>query len=367
MSRLTTTTFARISTATGIRAMSRRRFVDSAKTLLIVVPLTLLIWIYAERAQLQQPSVKVTLNFRVTDPTLTATLTEPATGDAMIGLSGPHGQIEQLRTQLDAEAVDHRLQLVLPASEASIGEKSIDLVRLLNDQPSIANSGVTVLKDGTIPSQVRVSVDRLVTRQAAVVKPGNLPQSLENVTFEPAVVMFTGPAPAMDAAFPPDNATVTVDLNDVENQLAIVGRNRKLEVPLVLPAGGRVNAKVQRVTMSFDLSSQEIEDTIASVPIEVRRPIGQDGLTKVVIGRGVVVLNNVHIRGPADKVRECVSGTNPQSRITAVLSVNADDRTGRDNSKPVTFINVPAGVKIEREPYELPFTVVDLRDSTPDR
>ena len=363
MSRLTTTTLTRIGTAAGIRSVSRRKLVDVAKTMTIVVPLTVLIWVYAERAQLKSDTVNVTLGFRLSDSALIATLAEPADGRATLNVSGPLGQIQQLRSQLDTETVRHHIEVVLPQDDASVGPHTIDLVRVLNEEPLIAKSGVTVLKEGSIPLKAEVNVDRIVTKDATVVRPGSLPQGFENVTFDPPVVEFSGPAAAIEAAFPAETPSVTVDISGVENQLSIVGRSRKVTVPLVMPAGSRLTAKVQQVTMTFDLSSQEIADTIPSVPLEVRRPVGQDGQTRVTVGRGDQVgIYNVHIRGPADKVRECVNGTGSQ-RITAVIALSADDRGGRDIPKKVDFINVPTGVKIEREPYEVTVSVNDVRDS----
>lgn len=340
----------------GQTNLKPKRAGEFSRTMLIVVPLTLLIWIYAERAQNRDDAVRTLLGVTIADPKLTASLTDSAESPVTISLNGPRGQIDQLKARIEANSVDRRLGVVVPPADATVGEKPVDLTRLLNADPLFSGSGVLVTK--TEPSQVRVTVDTLVPREAKVVLPGDLSVTLLNVTFDPPVITVRGPSQAMNSQFGTGEATVAVDVTNLGSTAGTGPRMQ--DVPLVPPRDSRLSYSVPRVRMSFEVGSTVEDFRIPTVGILIERPLGEDGTTKVIMRRGPVI-NNVQIRGPASAIAR-YRGDQPDAILRAVLPIQPDDAGRTDIRRAVKFSGLEPGVTVIDQPYEVTF---DVRVLTP--
>src|SRR5262245_57673087 len=82
-------------------ASSRESILSTIKTLAWVAPLTVLIWIYAEREQLFiDPGVPIPIAVTSGDPTRVVTLIRPAEKMIMADLEGPRSRVEALKASL---------------------------------------------------------------------------------------------------------------------------------------------------------------------------------------------------------------------------------------------------------------------------
>src|SRR5688572_6820727 len=80
---------------------SREQFVAALKQLAWVAPLTLLIWVYAERAQQTTVAdVRFAVEVQSNNPHAYVQLLEPSDGYASADLTGPRSQLEKLRRDL---------------------------------------------------------------------------------------------------------------------------------------------------------------------------------------------------------------------------------------------------------------------------
>src|SRR3954466_12407629 len=80
---------------------TREQFTNFLKNLVWVAPLTLLIWVYAEREQtVTLGPVTFPLEVRTTDPNKLATLRKPQDKNVVVELSGPRARLDRVRELL---------------------------------------------------------------------------------------------------------------------------------------------------------------------------------------------------------------------------------------------------------------------------
>src|ERR1043165_9754775 len=96
------------------RLPNSEQFIDFLKTLVWVGPLTLLIWVYAEREQsVVGPEMSVSIDVANNDPSRVVTLRGPADKNVVIQLSGPRAKIDQITPLLQPNR-DGRAALLIP-------------------------------------------------------------------------------------------------------------------------------------------------------------------------------------------------------------------------------------------------------------
>lgn len=344
----------------GPRLGSRQRTSEIIKTLVIVVPLTLLIWIYAERAQIAEDSTTVLMDVALADPGLNASVLD-AKGPVSVrlDLSGPRVRIDQLKTDLEQKSMAGTLKLNLPATiYAREGIQNVDIVPILNVDPTVIDSGVTI--KAATPPGFRVVVAKVVSRDVTVVLPPDMLVSLQNVAFDPPRITVRGPEPVMNSIYPGDNATIPVDLANKGASLTGTG-TQTIDVPLAPSAltllhDHGLTPTPSRVKMSFEVGTREREYTIPSVPIVVQKLLTQD--RNAVTVKGLPVIQNVRVRGPANLVRQ-LEGDNATVHPQAVLRIRSDDAGKTDLHRAVDLVGLPPEVKVVGQPNEVDFDVKD--------
>src|SRR3954464_14096511 len=97
--------------------LTRDNIISNLKTLAWVVPLTLLIWIWAEREQVQ-PAKDVVVPFELTsvDANRVITLKGSQDSNLVLELSGPQARLQELLNRLHGGAMPQGLKLEVPPS-----------------------------------------------------------------------------------------------------------------------------------------------------------------------------------------------------------------------------------------------------------
>ncbi|HEX4797379.1 MAG TPA: hypothetical protein VH370_26530, partial [Humisphaera sp.] len=203
------------------RSFARENLINGIKTMGWVIPLTILIWIYAEREQLVTATVTIHVEPRNGDRGRVITF-DNASGPRVMSiradLTGPHGRVEQVQKMLEsAEAV---LQLDVGSNLVPGATHPVTVQPLGNDQLFVTN-GITVTN--MLPRELIVYVDPVVTREVDVKPPPDVAKTIDKVTFEPRRVTVSAPQsyfnrhPALEAqadlrvdALPGPNETVAV-------------------------------------------------------------------------------------------------------------------------------------------------------------
>ncbi|MBC7784538.1 MAG: hypothetical protein H7144_11935 [Burkholderiales bacterium] len=346
---------------------SRQNIVSFFKTLALVVPLTLLIWIYAQRAQVGGPvAVQITMDVKIDSPNQTASLMEPANGQVTIEIQGPTASIERLKATLVDVSRESRLRVSIPPTYP-LGDSAVPVASLLNDYALIKSSGVTVL--AAMPQSVKVRLESVATRYVPVMAPpaGALPFTAINPIFDPHVVKVTGATSILNRLFPTPADGVVVDLPNPES-FNSPGAKQADSVPVrlhplrVQPGDeDRVTIDTPRLTsFRFDVAALDEEWQIRSMPIEIKKPSPLEGRTVVTLARNTVT--NVLVRGPAASIRQLQPRANEPPLVipTAVLRIALEDVGRSDIRRAVEITNLPQGVTMVGMPPEIDFSVQDL-------
>src|SRR5688500_2431792 len=81
---------------------SREQLISSLKSLAWVAPLTVLIWIYAEREQLAElAAYPISVQVKITDPRKVVTLLSPSDAQVLVELSGPRAGLDVVQDRID--------------------------------------------------------------------------------------------------------------------------------------------------------------------------------------------------------------------------------------------------------------------------
>ncbi|MDB5327989.1 MAG: hypothetical protein JWM57_3558 [Phycisphaerales bacterium] len=330
------------------RHSTPRRPGEALKTLGIVVPLTMLIWVYAEKAQSRPESVNgLKIAFSTGNGNFAATV-EPD-DSVTLSLEGPQGQLDQFKQAVAKSTKDGHLVLALPNAQAAASTKLQSIADAVKADPQFVNINVTVKAS---PPDLRVSVDPVITRKVTVAPPPKLQVTLQNVAFDPPQIDITGPLPMVNSQFGGDNPTIAVDGSGLN--LGTTSGAKTMMVPLKVPQDSQLSLSRSQVKMTYEVGSTIQQGQIRTVYIDVRRPVGEDGRSKVIVRDGPVI-HNIQVTGPSNVVNGLIGDT-PLRSVKAVLSIVKEDVDAGELRRTVE-VDLRDGVTLINDPPEVVFEV----------
>lgn len=331
-------------------AFSRRRVMEFLKTMLVVAPLTLLIWIYAERSQVKPDSAQISVVLAPANQALAPT--EPIALSLDI-IEGPPNQLARFKEELNQRSAAGQLRINLPQIYDA-GDNPIDTKLLLNGDPVLGSYGVQITK--VTPPILRVHIDKITWKTLTVSMPqtSDVPPNVQEVKFEPSTVNASGPESIMERDYPGNNPKIFIDITNLKQKFATPGSHTEPNVPVVLPRDGRFTIDKPRISVvKFDVSSDDAEVTVPSAFIAVQQPLAQQGKWQVKLSEQVI--QNVKLRGPKTIVQKYERGEEP---LTAVLRVSQDDiATGGGTDRKLEFVDLPSDVEVKSGPYSMNFSL----------
>ncbi|HEX8524290.1 MAG TPA: hypothetical protein VF669_18690 [Tepidisphaeraceae bacterium] len=335
---------------------TRENIISNLKTLAWVLPLTFLIWVYAEREQIATykdeplPFELVSL-----DPNRIVTLNRNQDKNLIVDLQGPQARVQDVLQKIRGGQHEspRGIRLEMPQSFSPNREQEIITVDLLRAQKIFSDYGITVVS--CQPSQLLVTIDEMVDRDAKI----SVPPSIKNVektsTFEPATIKIRGPKSKLDQATGQDGQLV-VYANLSEDLLRRPGHRDLQDVALQLPPNlndDRITiASGTRVKAALDIRAADVSDVIKSMPIDFVIPLAvweKMSTGALQVDRTIFrhFLTDVHVTGP-QQVIEAMKRPEFAPRPRALLDVALTD-VGEIKQKPLTFVDLPDGVKISDE------------------
>lgn len=246
------------------------------KAMAWVVPLTILIWVYAEREQTTQTAPwPIPVAVKTTDPKKQVTIVSPDR-NIMARLSGPRRLVEEVANTLTA-GTPQRVEIFVPAGMLGVkpGTRISVPTVWVGNNPLFVSRGVTVSE--CLPVSLLVEVDDIVDSQPLTVtaEPGTA--NLDGLpTFTPATVMFHGPTKVLDA-FPrgPDGkALIYASFKDTA-AFKTDGLITSAVLPLATPpnsAGEQYSLSAASVEAKFTLKALDQKGTILSMPVFIQGP-----------------------------------------------------------------------------------------------
>jgi hypothetical protein len=314
---------------------SRESYISSLKSLLWVLPLTALIWVYAEREQVMTLN-NVIIKVKSAEDSGRVLRIIPAS-DTIIhaDLKGPQADIDQAKEYIENTAIPIEVDRTLAA-----GEYDVDVTSLINKLPEVVNRGVTVTN--CIPSVVHVSIDPIIEKEVEVKPPADFAGT--PAVFTPTQVRIRGPASQLDRAMKSGQLFAYADFRRFSAQLAAGGSQVLQNVPLSPPSD--VNASettFSPVVVRAQVEAPRLEKrallsyvtVFAAYPEVPRADQYRAKFDNRVLG--------IHIVGPADEVAKLESGATTALAIFRVDLDNTD--TTAQRTAPLIF-DLPPGVRV---------------------
>lgn len=317
---------------------NREQFSAGLKQLMWVAPLTMLIWIYAERAQQVPDTIRVTIAAASSDPKTAVRLVDPPDGSVLMNITGPRSRIDELHRTVESRPTPVRFEVPpgLPTG----------LQHLLEVQQAVQMdsrfAGVTVT--GSQPPRVNVAVDRLEVMTVPVRLRQEDGTTFEKAVFVPATVKVSVPAKTFSEALK-SNIVAYADLSKFPDMTPgpksdVRGIPVKIDKAENLPD---VTVEPSTVSVSLTVRPKNALLTIPSLNIkeEDEAPVLRNGVD-VKFER--TVLADVKLEGPPDSIAS-IDLQKLDASVRAVVTLTAADFNQTGPIKKEIRLDLPPGVR----------------------
>jgi hypothetical protein len=324
------------------RLFSRReKVIENLKTLGWVIPITLIVWIYAEREQVVSPPTvsNVPILLRP-DPGRVVEFSGNPDPTVNLKLTGPQQGFDRVRQQLTAIPSP----LKIDVSNLGIGKDiPVNVLDRIQDNEVFKNNGVTV--QTVDPSGLKVNIDRAAQAEVPVELPPDI-TNLSDVVFDPPKVMVHGPESELfvkgtKALLP----TVKVFANLSGISQLKPGKHAMAAVPVSLSTPGKlhIDPGQTQVKADFTVQDADVSYTIPSMPIVLEVSPTFANTFSVKVNHGVESISDTRVIGPKALIDDLIQG---RFHPKAVLVLDSDD----DSPGPRKLAyKLPTGVTVDKE------------------
>jgi hypothetical protein len=315
---------------------SRESYVSSLRSLLWVVPLTVLIWIYAEREQVVTArDVIIKVRTPAEDSGRIVRIIPPTDNTVHVDMRGPQVAIDQVKDYIENTIIPIEVDRALTR-----GEQQIDIASQLNKLPEVVSKGVTV--DRCTPPRMSVSIDPIEEKEVKVKAPADYAGAPP--VFNPPQVRLRGPESEVEHALKSGHLIAYADLRQFETQLAQAGTQNLTGVPLLPPTDmnpSEVTFLPAAVTARVEVPKSERTITLPYVTVFAAYP--EVPKADQFRAEYMNTVPAVRVTGPADEITKLETGATPAVAYFRVDLDNPDTTTPR--TAPVIF-DLPPGVRV---------------------
>jgi hypothetical protein len=340
------------------RHMNRDSIVDFLKTMGWVVPLTLLIWYYAEQEQVDESQELVMIALKSADPKRIVTFGSPGNETITCNLKGRKAKLAEVKAELT------RPVTLEVAAAYGLGPQPFETAHL-RDANIFVSNGITV--SNIQPFRISIIIDTIDQKEVPVQAPE--PNNLASAVFEPRTVTIRGPHLLLTSPEFAKDAIAVADLS-ANSELSRPGQHPPTTLPVVSPlsraANGRgesVSIMPPSVTATVTVQQTASEMKIDSMPVwvEAAEPISDEFRVQAPL-----FVNDVRVTGPADQL----DLIRDQTFIPhATLTIKREDaQAAATRQRTLWFDNgsLPPGVTVSKADRERPFEFkVVPRSKTP--
>jgi hypothetical protein len=332
------------------RHSDRESIVDFLKTMVWVIPLTILIWVYAEQEQVSPAAgEQILITLKSADPNRIVTIGHQGDESVICDLKGPRAKLEFVR----AELAKNPVTITVPAT-LSPGAHQLESAQHVREASIFVDNGITV--SNIRPMTIPIVIDTLEEIELPVQAPEQI--NVASAVFEPRTVRIRGPHALLTSADTRKSVVAIVDIS-ANPDLARPGPHGPTTLPVISPltrdAGARgenVTISPPNVTATFTVQQAAGELTIDSMPVwvEAAEPISDEFRVQADL-----FVHNVKVTGPADQLALIRNGTyNPHATLTIRRE---DTQAGTTRQAVLWFDNgsLPPGVTVSKVDRERPF------------
>jgi hypothetical protein len=325
------------------------QFVNFLQNLIWVVPLTLLIWIYAEREQTVTLSTEpVSIDVRTNDHNRIVTLRLPRDKNIIVELSGPRFQLDRVRELLRPKPDGDAAVQIYVDPQIDLGPQQLLTVSQINNLPVFKNNGITV--KSAQPPYLSVDIDKYDRRTVPVKAPPEIARMLSDQTrFVPDVVELRAPRQELEKAEAAGPLVVYADLLPKREELKTkTGAYSVDNVPVYWPKQ-RENVSLAPITISakLDIRQRDVEYSIPSVAIFKQTPGDFDERFTLDYTK---YITNVGVTGPAEQI-ELIKKGDLKIKARLDLSNPIEYKVGSKDKKQLQW-ELPPGVNLTKETKE---------------
>ncbi len=341
--------------ASSFRVWSRDTFnrdqmISSLKSLAWVAPLTILIWVYAEREQiLSQPNQTIPISVKSADPKLIVTIAQEE-ASIIAEISGPHSSVDKITEELKLIANNKQGVVIEIPSSFSAGTYTIP-TSWVGEAELFKRAGVTVSKIS--PQNLHVQIDRMEDRDVDVKVPADVNNLVGTTTFEPRTVRITGPHTVLDAADAQGKLNVYANFKGF-NELRVPGKHDLTAVPLTIGVSDKnVTVSPTSLKATIEVRQMEADYLVNSMPVWVTYPPGFEDY-HVVFNDGPNTVTNVTLFGPGEEI-EAMKKPDFKPQPKARIELSPSDKSSVGDTRTAKLI------------FDLPFPDVHVSEKDSNR
>src|SRR5688572_10670665 len=321
---------------------ARDKMVEMFKQLAWVVPLTLLIWIYAEREQVtKEQNETIPFELVSTDPNRLVTLRPPQDSNVVVELEGPRARVQDVLHRLRGGAFPQGLRINIDKTLLPNRDHQLRTISLIANHELFRDNGITVTR--TQPDTITVTVDEIVERDARV-QPTPGTQNLGEAKFDPAVVKLRGPRNVLSPDS--DSSPLAVFAHVPSTLLAQPGQRDadglELSLPPSLAKDARVTMIPSRVDATLVVRASDDEWVMPAMTVSLDVP---KNVTDKFTVKYETSLPDVRLIGPKDVIEEMRKPGGPKPY--AQLKVTIDDANRDEQRRALRFVDLPDGVRVD--------------------
>ena len=317
--------------------LTRENVTGFLKTMAWSVPLTMLIWVYAESEQqvtVSDQPITITVNSR--DPGKIVTL---ARGEQTItcDLLGPRSNLDRFKALLSPSTP---IVIELDTRQMIDREDYIPTLDKLSENPQIKEAGITVEK--CEPAMLPVYVDTLEKRTLPVKAPSDVP-GLHDATFDPPTVSVTGPRRFLKAI---DSAIA--DISSLP-ELDMPGAHPPVTVSLVPDASGNLKYDPGQVKATLTVDQKDVTDHIS---VNILLAVSSQISDRYSISPQYNIVTQLDVTGPRDEIAKLKDN---EVIPHALLEID-DSNVNNPGPVPLAIVGLPPGVRLDGPPPTMKFT-----------
>jgi hypothetical protein len=327
------------------RSITRENLIDWLRTLAWVIPLTLLVWIWAEREQLAHtPSpVAIPVTLRTTSANVVVHMITPADKNVMAELAGPRKSLDEVLNIISKPNPADRVYINI---DPNVQPGRYTLASDQIGQSTIfTGRGVSVIDPAP---NITYTVEEIKSANFPVEMPSGITVLDGPATFDPPTVQFRGPKSVLDSLIADRQNFVTADLTG-RDALHIPGAHEEKAVPIKLPINDpEVTFTPSTVTAIFKVRQTEEKYIYPSMPVWVLSPpVLVDRGYKVVIVSNLNLANVTLLAAPdlIAQLRNDTVAPKPRAHIDVSLD---DPPAGTVHTRQVTY-DLPDGVRVSAD------------------
>lgn len=321
-----------------------RRIIDGIKTFLWVAPLTVLIWVYAERSQqvtMQDVPAVIEVKPSSNDRIVTVLNSGPDANRIYLDLEGPNASLSSVRDRLSDPGTTP-LTITLGDEFAPDFEGEVPILDRLAKDDLFTKNAITVKR--ARPPVLRIRIDRKMTRMAKVV-PAPDWKALGEATFDPPMVKVEGPQKVL-ALLKPEQLVAYADLSQFANKSP--GTYGPQEVPITFVDHGANISVPKHVQAKVAIRSFEKKSITMAIRYLLPSPL-LDNLNKRITPERPTI-PGVEVVGPPDAIQlmQPTADATPKFEPYVIIKIDMNDLTKTDVTKRLTpdDVVVPPGVTV---------------------